>query len=90
MEVLRDGRLETVVFPRPTAVRVAANTTAVKEAVEDFKHSPNINRDSLSAKLRDFLTESEGVLNVFLCEEQLHNLKANSGKGACPSTLAVE
>ena len=60
---------------------MGAETTHVRDAVRALKHSPDINRDTHAAKLRDFLALSPDVLDAFLCQGELHELKQSSGKG---------
>ncbi len=81
VEIVRNGILETVVFPRPLALRLTESSASVRNAVHSLKHSPSISRESQAAKLRDFLLEADNVLNAILCEEQLYYLKNSDQQG---------
>ena len=81
IEIVRDGVLEVVSFPTPLSVRSAEGDVNVDDAVRRLKASPNISRDFHANKLRDFIRESDSVLNVIKYQNQLNILARTSSTG---------
>ena len=83
IEIVRDGVLEVVLFPAPQSVRLATSDINVRDALRDLKQDPTISRDFHANKLRDFVRQSDKVLSVIKCQNQLRLLSLNTTNGAC-------
>lgn len=81
MEIVRQGRLSVIEFPRPRTLRVTERSSTVQAAVRDLLHSPDITRDFSAGKLRDFVKAADEVLDVVSGEEELLKLKLTAVTG---------